>query len=92
MWLWFRFRDLRKTTKEGNKAKSNCKADDSALPQASALQLTPYSLPLSFLTNRSKSPSPHPRPPRKALEIGLRFSKFIRAAVPHEQMQDSKSG
>ena len=48
MWLWFRFHDLRKTTKEGNKAKSNCKADDSALPQASALQLTPYSLPLSF--------------------------------------------
>ena len=40
--------DLRKTTKEGNKAKSNCHADDSAAPQASAWQLTPCSLPLSF--------------------------------------------
>ena len=31
---------------------------------------------------------PHPRPPRKALEIGLRFSTFIRSAVPRGQMQD----
>ena len=43
-----------------------------------------------FQTNRSKSPDPHPGPPRKALEIGLRFSAFIRSAVPRGQIQDLK--
>ncbi len=35
-----------------------------------------------FPTDYSKSPSPHPRPPRKASQIGPRFSAFIRPEVP----------
>ena len=45
-----------------------------------------------FPANRSESPSPHPRPPRKALQIGLWFSAFIRSAAPADKFRILEAG
>ena len=49
----------------------------------------PFLLRLSQIVE--PEPEPHPRPPRKVLEIGLRFSAFIRSAAPADKCRISKA-
>ena len=69
-------------------AKSNCPAEDSAPPQASAGQLTPRFLPLSLsgrLLQVTVAISPSAA---KGASKGGRFSARIRSEGPRSQMQD----
>ena len=69
-------------------AKSNCPAEDSAPPQASAGQLTPRFLPLSLsgrLLQVTVAISPSAA---KGASKGERFSARIRSEGPRRQMQD----
>ena len=71
-------------------AKSNCPAEDSAPPQASAGQLTPRFLPLSLsgrLLQVTVAISPSAA---KGASKGGRFSACIRSEGPRRQMQDFK--
>ena len=69
-------------------AKSNCPAEDSAPPQASAGQLTPRFLPLS-LSGRLLQVTVAHIPVRRERRIkGAGFLGFIRSEGPRRQMQD----
>ena len=72
-------------------AKSNCPAEDSAPPQASAGQLTPRFLPLSLsgrLLQVTVAISPSAA---KGASKGGRFSACIRSEGPRRQMPDFES-
>ena len=62
-------------------AKSNCPAEDSAPPQASAGQLTPRLLQVTVAISPSAA---------KGASKGRRFSACIRSEGPRRQMQDFK--
>ena len=68
-------------------AKSNCPAEDSAPPQASAGQLTPRFLPLS-LSGRLLQVTVAISPPAAKGASKGRFSARIRSEGPRSQMQD----
>ena len=68
-------------------AKSNCPAEDSAPPQASAGQLTPHFLPLS-LSIRLLQVTVAISPPAAKGASNERFSARIRSEGPRRQMQD----
>ena len=68
-------------------AKSNCPAEDSASPQASAGQLTPCFLPLS-LSGRLLQVTVAISPPAAKGASKGRFSAYIRSEGPRSQMQD----
>ena len=71
-------------------AKSNCPAEDSAPPQASAGQLTPRFLPLS-LSNRLLQVTVAISPSAAKGASKERFSARIRSEDPRSQMQDFES-
>ena len=55
------------------------------------INATPHSFYV-FPADYSKSPPPYPRPPRKAPQIGPRFSAFIQPEVPTAKCRISKEG
>ena len=71
-------------------AKSNCPAEDSAPPQASAGQLTPRFLPLS-LSGRLLQVTVAISPSAAKGASKERFSARIRSEGPRRQMQDFES-
>ena len=73
-------------------AKSNCPAEDSAPPQASAGQLTPRFLPLSLsirLLQVTVAISPSAA---KGASKGTGFLRASDRKVPRRQMQDFETG
>ena len=70
-------------------AKSNCPAEDSAPPQASAGQLTPHFLPLSLSGRLLQVTAAISPSAAKGASKG-RFSACIRSEGPRRQMQDFK--